>query len=52
VVGKRQDRCLKEIVEKYLISKNLSGRPGGMRRQDSVKNGIDAFSNDAEIVVS
>ena len=52
VVGKEDmDHCLKEIVEKYRYRKISQVIPGGMRRQDSVKNGIDALSNDAEIVV-
>jgi 2-C-methyl-D-erythritol 4-phosphate cytidylyltransferase len=52
VVGKEDmDHCLKEIVEKYRYRKISQLIPGGMRRQDSVKNGIDALSNDAEIVV-
>jgi 2-C-methyl-D-erythritol 4-phosphate cytidylyltransferase len=45
------DYCLKEIVEKYRYRKILQVVPGGERRQESVKNGIDALSKDAEIVV-
>lgn len=43
--------CLKEIVEKYRYRKISHIVPGGKRRQDSVKNGIDALSKDADIVV-
>jgi 2-C-methyl-D-erythritol 4-phosphate cytidylyltransferase len=45
------DYCLKEIVEKYRYRKILQVVPGGERRQESVKNGIDALSKDADIVV-
>jgi 2-C-methyl-D-erythritol 4-phosphate cytidylyltransferase len=45
------DYCLKEIVEKYRYRKILKVVPGGERRQESVKNGIDALSKDADIVV-
>jgi 2-C-methyl-D-erythritol 4-phosphate cytidylyltransferase len=52
VVGEEdRDHCLKGIVEKYRYRKISQVIPGGMRRQDSVKNGIDAISNDVEIVV-
>lgn len=43
--------CLKEIVEKYRYRKISHIVPGGKRRQDSVKNGIDALSKDVDIVV-
>lgn len=42
---------LKEIVEKYEYKKIVQIIPGGKRRQDSVKNGIDALAKDVEIVV-
>ena len=52
VVGQEDmDYCLKEIVEKYHYHKVSQIVPGGKRRQDSVKNGIDAISRDVEIVV-
>jgi 2-C-methyl-D-erythritol 4-phosphate cytidylyltransferase len=52
VVGQdEKDYCLKEIVEKYRYSKVSQIVGGGKRRQDSVKNGIDALSPDAGIVV-
>jgi len=45
------DYCLKEIIEKYLYKKISQIIPGGKRRQESVKNGIDALTKDVEIVV-
>jgi len=52
VVGQEDmNYCLKEIVEKYRYRKISHIVPGGKRRQDSVKNGIDALSKDADIVV-
>jgi len=45
------DYCLKEIVEKFQYKKILQVVPGGKRRQDSVKNGIDRLPNDTEILV-
>jgi 2-C-methyl-D-erythritol 4-phosphate cytidylyltransferase len=44
------DYCLKEIVEKYKFQKVSQIVPGGKRRQESVKNGIDALPKDADIV--
>jgi 2-C-methyl-D-erythritol 4-phosphate cytidylyltransferase len=44
------DYCLKEIVEKFRFKKVSQIVPGGKRRQDSVKNGIDALPKDADIV--
>src|SRR4030043_643745 len=46
-----RDYCLKEIIEKYQYRKISQIIPGGNRRQESVKNGIDALSKDAGIVV-
>lgn len=43
--------CLEEIVEKYNYKKISHIVPGGKRRQDSVKNGIDYLSKDTDIVV-
>ena len=43
--------CLKEIVEKYQYRKISQILPGGKRRQESVKNGIEALARDADIVV-
>jgi len=51
VVGEEDmDYCLKEIVERYGFQKISQIVPGGKRRQDSVKNGIDALPKDADIV--
>jgi 2-C-methyl-D-erythritol 4-phosphate cytidylyltransferase len=51
VVGQEDmDYCLKEIVEKYGFQKVAKIVPGGKRRQESVKNGIDALPKDADIV--
>jgi 2-C-methyl-D-erythritol 4-phosphate cytidylyltransferase len=51
VVGKEDlDYCLKEIVEKYRFQKVSKIVPGGKRRQESVKNGINALPKDADIV--
>ena len=43
--------CLKEIVEKYGYRKVSRVVPGGEKRQDSVKHGMDAVPEDVEIVV-
>jgi len=45
------DYCLKEIVEKHPYRKITQIVPGGKRRQDSVKNGIDHLSKEVDIVV-
>ena len=51
VVGEEDmDYCLKEIVEKYGFQKVSQIVPGGKRRQESVKNGIDALPKDGDIV--
>ena len=51
VVGEEDmDYCLKEIVERYGFQKVSQIVPGGKRRQESVKNGIDALPEDGEIV--
>ena len=51
VVGQEDmDYCLKEIVEKYGFQKVSKIVPGGKRRQESVKNGIDTLPKDADIV--
>ncbi len=51
VVGKEDmDTCLKEVIEKYKFQKVSQIVPGGKQRQESVKNGIDALSKDADIV--
>lgn len=51
VVGQEDmDYCLKEIVEKYRFQKVSKIVPGGKRRQESVRNGIDALPKDADIV--
>ena len=41
----------KSIVQKYCISKVSQVLPGGKERQDSVKNGLDAVSDDYDVVV-
>ncbi len=52
VVGEEDlDHCLEEIVEKYGYQKVSQIVPGGKRRQDSVRKGIDALSGDADVVV-
>ena len=51
VVGQEDmDYCLKEIVEKYGFQKVSEIVPGGKRRQESVKNGMDALPKDTDIV--
>jgi 2-C-methyl-D-erythritol 4-phosphate cytidylyltransferase len=42
---------LKEIIEKYQYRKISQIVPGGKRRQESVKNGIDFLSKETDIVV-
>ncbi len=52
VVGHEdQDYCLKEIAEKFQHRKISQIIPGGKRRQDSVRNGLDALSAKAGIIV-
>ena len=52
VVGQEdQDYCLKEIIEKFQYRKISQIIPGGKRRQDSVRNGLDALPVDSEIIV-
>jgi 2-C-methyl-D-erythritol 4-phosphate cytidylyltransferase len=52
VVGQEDmDYCLKEIIEQYKFQKISQIVPGGKRRQESVKNGIDALPKDADVVV-
>jgi 2-C-methyl-D-erythritol 4-phosphate cytidylyltransferase len=51
VVGQEDmDYCLKEIIEHYKFQKVSQIVPGGKRRQESVKNGIDALPKDADVV--
>jgi len=51
VVGQEDmDFCLKEIIEKYRYRKISQIVPGGKRRQESVKNGIDALPKEVDIV--
>ncbi len=51
VVGQEdQDYCLSEIVEKFHYRKISQVIPGGKQRQDSVRNGLDALTPDAEII--
>jgi len=52
VVGPEDmDYCLKEIIEKYQYRKISQVVPGGKRRQESVKNGIDVLPKGVDIVV-
>src|SRR4030042_53331 len=52
VVGQDDlDYCLKEIVEKYGYRKVSQIIPGGKRRQESVKKGLDTLPGDTEIIV-
>jgi len=52
VVGQEDmDYCLKEVIEKYKFQTVSQIIPGGKRRQESVKNGINALPKDADIVV-
>jgi 2-C-methyl-D-erythritol 4-phosphate cytidylyltransferase len=52
VVGEEDmDHALKEIVEKYAYRKIARIVPGGKRRQDSVKNGMDVLAKDVDIVL-
>jgi 2-C-methyl-D-erythritol 4-phosphate cytidylyltransferase len=52
VIGQEdQDYCLKEIIEKFKYRKISQVIPGGKRRQDSVKNGLDGLSPHSEIIV-
>jgi len=51
VVGQEDmDYCLKEVVEKFGFKKVSQIVPGGKRRQESVKNGIDALPRNVEVV--
>jgi 2-C-methyl-D-erythritol 4-phosphate cytidylyltransferase len=51
VVGQEDmDYCLKEVVEKFEFKKVSQIVPGGKRRQESVKNGIDALPKDVKVV--
>jgi len=51
VVGQEDmDYCLKEIIEQYKFQKISQIVPGGKRRQESVKNGIDALPKDTDVV--
>jgi 2-C-methyl-D-erythritol 4-phosphate cytidylyltransferase len=45
------DYCLDEVIEKYKFKKVSQIVPGGKRRQESVKNGMDALPKDTDIVV-
>jgi len=51
VVGQEDmDYCLKEVVEKFEFKKVSQIVPGGKRRQESVKNGIDSLPKDVKVV--
>jgi len=43
--------CLKEIIEKYQYRKISQVVPGGKRRQESVRNGINVLPKGVDIVV-
>lgn len=52
VVGHEdQDYCLREIVEKFQYRKVSQVTPGGKRRQDSVRNGLNVLPADADVIV-
>ncbi len=52
VVGEEDmDYCMREIIERYHFQKVSQIVPGGKRRQESVKNGIEALPKDADLVV-
>ncbi len=52
VVGEEDmEYSLKEIVEKYHYKKVSQIIPGGKRRQESVKNGLDLLPKNTEVVV-
>jgi 2-C-methyl-D-erythritol 4-phosphate cytidylyltransferase len=51
VSAEDMDYTLKEIVEKNKYRKIAQIVPGGKRRQDSVKNGIDALAKGVDIVM-
>lgn len=52
VVGEEDlEFCLKEVIEPYHYQKVSKIIPGGRRRQDSVKKGIEALPEDTEIIV-
>lgn len=52
VVGEEDlEYCLREVIEPYHYQKVLKIIPGGKRRQDSVKKGVEALPEDTEIIV-
>jgi len=51
VPGADVDACRREIVEKYGLTKVERVVPGGPRRQDSVRMGIEASAGHYELVV-
>lgn len=52
VVGPEdRDYCLREIVEKFQYRKVSQVTPGGKRRQDSVRNGLDALPPDSDVIL-
>lgn len=52
VVGREDmEYCMKNIVEEFHFRKVSQIVPGGKKRQDSAKNGIDALPKDTQIVV-
>ena len=52
VVSKKEERrCKKDIVERYNFKKIAKIVTGGIERQDSVKNGLDAVGSECDIVM-
>jgi len=52
VVSKKEEtRCRRDIVERYNLKKVVKIVIGGMERQDSVKNGLDAVGSECDIVM-
>lgn len=45
------DFCKKEIVQKYNLSKVIRITPGGARRQDSVRAGLQAIDRECDSVI-
>jgi len=45
------DYCVRDIVDRYKLSKVLKVVAGGMRRQDSVRKGIEAIENPCRLVL-
>ncbi len=50
VAEEDRDYCLTEVIEKFHYKKISRIIPGGKQRQDSVRNGLEALSEDTEII--